>query len=280
MYSEVGIVGLGTMGSMTAWQLSKKGKAIIGFEQFGIGHEKSAAGGETRIFRTIYKEGLEYASLLEESYRLWRLLEKESGDKLLYINKGLTIGDSKSKFIKKGKESIENVDLNGYILGEKKAKELYPQHKLQSNEEIIVDPKAGYIKASQAIIAATNIAKKYKAKIIDYSPVKEIKQFDNQIKIKTQHKTYSVKKVLITTGPWSELFVPSLHYKLNIHRLINAWFLPKDPFFSSTNFPVFIRELTKGSYYGLPGNSNDNLIKIGLSATKETRISHPACLYN
>ena len=46
---DVGVLGVGSMGSMTLWQLARRGVRAIGFEQFSVGHDRGAAGGETRI---------------------------------------------------------------------------------------------------------------------------------------------------------------------------------------------------------------------------------------
>ena len=56
MDAEVGIIGVGTMGSMAAWHLAKRDISVIGFEQFGIGHDRSAAGGESQIGRASCRE--------------------------------------------------------------------------------------------------------------------------------------------------------------------------------------------------------------------------------
>lgn len=100
MDAEVGIIGVGTMGSMAAWQLAKRDISVIGFEQFGIGHDRSAAGGESRLFRTAYMEGPEYVPLLFQARKLWRKLEEESGNSLLFLNGGLMIGEADSLEIK------------------------------------------------------------------------------------------------------------------------------------------------------------------------------------
>ena len=107
MDAEVGIIGLGTMGSMTAWQLAKNRVTVLGFEKFGIGNDRTAAGGESRLFRTAYMEGPEYVPLLKEAKVLWRDLEQESQNSLLTLNGGLMIGVEDSAEIKVIKESIE-----------------------------------------------------------------------------------------------------------------------------------------------------------------------------
>src|SRR5690625_6959119 len=99
MNKKVAVIGLGTMGSMALWQLVKEGVDVTGFEQFGIGHDRSAVGGESRIFRTAYLEGPEYVPLLCRSYELWRDLEKETNQQLLSLVGNFTIGNKTSDYV-------------------------------------------------------------------------------------------------------------------------------------------------------------------------------------
>lgn len=144
--ADVGVIGIGTMGSMAVWQLARNEISVIGFEQFGIGHSRSSGGGETRLFRTAYKEGPEYVPLLHESLYQWRQLEKESGRELLTLNGGLTIGDPESDFIKISLKSTQQYSLDHEILDNQQAKDRYPQHYLLPNEIMVLDKMAGFIR--------------------------------------------------------------------------------------------------------------------------------------
>src|SRR5215475_2096201 len=96
MDAEVAVIGTGTMGSMTLWNLARAGIPAIGFEQYTLGHDRSAAGGESRIFRVAYREGPQYVPMLLRARDLWRELEAEAGRDLLTVTGGLMIGDAGS----------------------------------------------------------------------------------------------------------------------------------------------------------------------------------------
>jgi len=61
--ADVAVVGLVSMASMAAWQLARDGQSDLGFERFGIGHDRSAVGGESRASRTAYLEGPQYVPI-------------------------------------------------------------------------------------------------------------------------------------------------------------------------------------------------------------------------
>jgi len=267
MDAEVGIIGLGTMGSMAAWQLAKQGVSVIGFEQFGIGHDRSAAGGESRIFRTAYKESPKYVPLLQKAYELWRQLENESGDKLLNLTKGLTIADSDSDYISNILKSINQFNLEHQILNQEQAKQIYPQHKLRPDDIIIVDEKAGCLRSQRSIVSAVNRAENLGAEIFEYSIVQNINQKQNKIELEVDNKIFTVNKLLITAGPWSKKFIPEIENHFKVKRLLNAWFLPKSGLFVPNEFPVFNRSHSKGSYYGVPA-ADGEMIKLGIHGDK------------
>ena len=77
--ADVAVVGLGAMGSMATWQLAQAGADVVGFEQYGLAHDRGAIGGESRLFRMAYHEGAEYVPLLRRARELWGELAEATG---------------------------------------------------------------------------------------------------------------------------------------------------------------------------------------------------------
>ena len=51
---DVVVVGLGGLGSATAWQLARRGARVVGLEQFELGHDRGASHDTSRILRHSY----------------------------------------------------------------------------------------------------------------------------------------------------------------------------------------------------------------------------------
>ncbi|MBU8768787.1 N-methyl-L-tryptophan oxidase [Cytobacillus oceanisediminis] len=278
MDADIGIIGLGTMGSMTMWQLAKAGISVIGFEQFGIGHDRSAAGGESRIFRTAYKEGSNYVPLLKDAYKLWRELERESGNRLLTLTNGLIIGSPDTAEMKNVIKSIQEYDLDHEILNREEAVNRYPQHRLQADEQIIIDKLSGYLRPQLSIVSAVQRARELGAEIYSHTAVNYIKSENDGVSINAGGEVFKVRKVLITAGPWAVNFMRDLAEFMDVRRLVNAWFLPrKAENFKEKKFPVFTRESEGFYYYGFPSVDGD-MVKIGMFTTEKSRISTPDSL--
>lgn len=267
MDADVAIIGIGTMGSMAAWQLSKSGYSVIGFEQFGIGNDRTAAGGESRLFRTAYMEGKEYVPLLLESKKLWRELESETGRSLLTLNGGLTIGDPNTDVMKSLLKSIDDFDLKHEILQGKHAEDRYPQHRLFPEDIMVLDKNAGFIRPELAVVSAVERAEELGANIKRYTTVQDVLPDKDGVTIVANHKEYRVGKVLITTGAWSGKLFPLLKEHLAARRLVLTWFAPKNvEEFQPNKFPVFAR-LHKG--YRLTGVPTLDGTMVKASNTKD-----------
>src|SRR3984893_13150875 len=96
---DVVVVGLGAMGSATAYHLARRGRRVVGIERFRPGHECGSSHGATRIIRLGYYEHPSYVPLLRRAYALWRELELASGLKLLHITGIVEIGSPKSTLV-------------------------------------------------------------------------------------------------------------------------------------------------------------------------------------
>src|SRR3954462_4015502 len=93
---DVIVVGLGGMGSATAYHLAGRGRRVLGLERFGPAHALGSSHGRSRIIRQAYFEGSAYVPLVLRAYDLWAQLEREAGVPLLHVTGGLMIGAAKS----------------------------------------------------------------------------------------------------------------------------------------------------------------------------------------
>ena len=65
------VIGLGGAGSATAMSLAKRGRHVLGIEQFTRAHEKGSSHGRSRVIRKAYFEDPRYVPLLIDAYRGW-----------------------------------------------------------------------------------------------------------------------------------------------------------------------------------------------------------------
>jgi sarcosine oxidase len=265
MSCKVGIIGLGTMGSMAAWQLASRGVSVIGFEQFGIGHDRSAAGGESRLFRTVYKEGAQYVPLLKEARTLWRRLETETNRDLLTLTGGLTIGHPEAEVIRNVLDCVNQFSIDHVILDSKEAAKMFPQHVLLKDEMMVLDKEAGYIRPEMSVVSAVTRAEELGAEIHRYTTVEAIEATGEGVTIFAKGKKYKFDRLLIATGPWVKQLLPSFHSFISVKKVILTWFPANDiKQFLPERFPVFTRTSEGIRFFGAP-TLDQYMVKVGVS---------------
>jgi len=138
--ASVAVIGMGTVGAMAAWQLSKlvPGR-IIGIEQYGVAHAYGAYAGESRLFRTAAYEGEHYTPLLVRAQQLWRELERESGQSIYLQVGALTIAPGASPKIAGTLEAAERFVLPHEHLVGRELRRRFPQHDFDDGDEAILD---------------------------------------------------------------------------------------------------------------------------------------------
>src|SRR4051812_38614425 len=93
---DVIIAGVGGMGSATAYHLARRGRKVLGLERYDVPHEMGSSHGVTRIIRLAYYEHPSYVLLLRRAYELWRELQQQAGEQLLFLTGSLDAGPAGS----------------------------------------------------------------------------------------------------------------------------------------------------------------------------------------
>ncbi|MFI0462515.1 N-methyl-L-tryptophan oxidase [Saccharopolyspora sp. 5N102] len=252
--AQVGIIGAGTIGSMLAWQLARRGVDVLAFEQFSPGHDRGAVGGETRLFRLAYAEGAQYVPLLRDSLRLWRELEAESGDGILTQCGGLAIGDPAADYISGLVESARETGVAVEVLSRDEAAQRYPQHRLRDGEVAVLDEQAGFLRCEQAVLSATRVAEGAGAEVLRYTEVTNIAEDGDSVLVHTTGGTHRVGEVVVCAGSWASRFLPgALAAAVEPRRVLLSWFGTEAiDDYRPERFPIFIHHDGGVHVYGTP----------------------------
>jgi sarcosine oxidase len=254
MDAKVAVIGTGSIGSMTLWRLARAGVDAIGFEQYAPGHDQAAAGGESRIFRTAYLEGPQYVPLLLRARELWRELERESGFDLLNLNRGLMIGHEDSEAMRNVLASARDFELPHRVLDTDEMRRTYPQHAMRDGEIGFLDEWAGVLRPEFAVLAAATAAQQRGAKLVTGARVTHVEPYGEGVRIRCGERTWTVEQAIVTAGPWTNRFVPSLAQHVHPHRLVMTWYHPRGSVadYLPDRFPIFIRDTDDVHVFGIP----------------------------
>src|SRR5213082_2585499 len=165
------IVGLGAMGSATAYHLAKRGKKILGLDRFNPPHALGSSHGQTRIIREAYFEHPLYVPLIQRAYELWADLERRSGRKLFQQTGGLMIGRPDSAVVTGALRSAKEHHLRFELLPAAEVRRRFPA--LRPTEEMVAvwEPRAGIVAPERCIEAHLRLAREHGAVLCFDQPV-------------------------------------------------------------------------------------------------------------
>ncbi|MEV4862823.1 N-methyl-L-tryptophan oxidase [Streptomyces ossamyceticus] len=260
---RVAVVGVGTMGSQAAWRLAARGAEVVGYDRYAPGHDRSAAGGETRIFRSAHFEDSRYVPLLKHSDTLWEQLQQESGRELRRLTGCLLMGPTEQQQMATVLESIAEHGLDHEVLDAEALAKRFPQYRLEDGDAAVLDRRAGLIRPELTIQTAARHAEQLGAVIHRYTTVREIVPVANGVEIRTDAGSERFDAAVVTPGPWVNDLLPDLPWEVEVRRLISAWFVPTTDAWFGEERPAFIRTAPT-HFYGLPSPDGVS-VKLGLS---------------
>ena len=269
---RVAVVGLGSVGSMVLWRLAASGVLATGYEQFGAGHDRGAAGGESRIFHRVDGDP-SYVPLLRTARSLWHELEADSGHQLLTTNGALAIGLPGTAPMAAMRKSADAYDLTLDELDGADLRRRFPAH-VVDGEVGQLDPQGGYLRPELAVIAAVSRARGLGATVHTHTSVEAIETTSMGVTVRTADGCGRFDHVVVTTGPWAQRLLPQVAGLVELRRPVQAWFAATDhAAFDPKRFPVF-RRYGPTPCYGLP--SLDGLgVKLGLTAAQNRPVGDP-----
>jgi len=261
---RVAVIGVGSVGSMATWRLAARGAEVVGFEQFGLGHDRGAHGGESRAFRTAYFEDPAYVPMIRRAHLLWRELEQSTGGvPLLTLSGLLMLGDSTSAEQSKVMEAIEQFGVRAETIPLNKARKRWPHHPWRDVDWVIFDREAGYIRPELAVWHAARRAEALGARLRTHTTVTSLDVEDDGVWVGTAGQREYFDHVVVTTGPWAAKLLGRLAPYLEVRRLLSAWFSAVQPDnFRPDRFPPFAR-MAAPRCYGLPALDEGGL-KLGI----------------
>ena len=256
--TRVAVIGTGVIGAMTAWRLALRGAEVLAFDAYGPGHDRGASAGESRIFRTAYKEGAGYVPLLQRAEALWRELERVADAQLLTMCGGLTIGAPENPDVAAVRRCAEDAGLDHEVLDTAEARKRFPQHRIDDGEVMVLDPAAGVLRPEPAVQAALRSAEAAGAQILPYHPVSEAIETADSWRITSNDTTSDVDHVIFAPGPWARQLAPLRHLTVEARLITAYWFAARDvAAHSPESLPIAIRRHAEAGFSCFPASGSE-----------------------
>jgi sarcosine oxidase len=259
------VLGLGAMGSAALYQLARKGKKVLGIDQYAPPHTLGSTHGDTRITRQAIGEGAEYVPLVLRSYELWREIEQLTGSDLLTVTGGLIMASQSNRepmhgsanFLQTTIAAAEQYNIAHTVLETDQIRQRFPQFQLVGDELGYYEENAGFLRPERCIQAQLALAERFGATIhigeqaLEYQPGAT----ESSVILRTTRGRYTTEKLVISAGPWIGSLLEAAYARyFTVYRQVLYWFDLKgaiEPFLPD-RFPIFIWERPHSSIYGFP----------------------------
>lgn len=261
---DVLVLGLGAMGSAAAYQLAKRGKSVLGIDQFSPPHAYGSSHGDTRITRLAIGEGAHYTPLVVRSHELWRAIEKETGADLLNVTGGLIISSSAKTamlhvddFFNNTVAAAEKYRIPHQMLNAAEIRKRFSPFRVRDDEIGYYEPGAGFLRPEACIRAQLQLAEKYGAEIHTNEKALDFHASSHEVSVTSDRDTYTAEKLIVAAGAWlPQLIGEKYAAPFKVLRQLLFWFDmagPITPFLPGI-CPVFIWELQgpEQAIYGFP----------------------------
>jgi sarcosine oxidase len=270
------VVGVGGMGSATAYHLAKQGVRVLALEQFGINHSNGSSHGKTRVTRAAYAEDPSYVPLVKRATELYFELASASGLRTILVNGGLMVGRPDCAIVAGPTASAKLHSLPFKLMSRREVMETYPVFAPSEDEVGFFDPGAGIVFPENCITAHVRVAVENGADIRFNERVVDWKEDGDAVRVKTEKEEYECEKLVLASGSWTKGLVTDFALPLSMERQVVFWFEPSQAkeLYSSDRIPVFGWLYPDGrNYYGVPDLGDGVKVAIhheGEAATPET----------
>jgi len=257
------VLGLGTMGSATLYQLARRGLKPVGLEQYQLDHALGSSHGYSRAFRPFYHDSL-YVEMAQAALPLWYELELDTGQRLLTLNGGLFFAVAGTHRFTQNLLVARKTGLAHELLKPSDIVARYPMLNLPENMFACYVPQGGFVNASKTVRAQLEQARHLGATMHDQVQVRQLDLSGEQPQLETSIGQFRCNRLVVTPGPWAAQILAELSLPLQVTRQQKFYFRPQNiEAYQPEYLPVFAdyHSLNYGFPYSGPGLkvADDNL---------------------
>ena len=250
----MGVVGLGTMGSATAYHLARRGARVVGLEAFGPGHDRGSSHGESRVIHQAYYPDPAYVPLVLRAYELWRELEGECREPILKITGGLILGAPDAELVRGALASSRMYGLDARLLTASEVRREFPALDPPRGVTALLEPGAGVLKPEAGVLCHLRAAAGAGAALRFGEPALSWAPMADGVEVETPFEQLRFDHLVLTAGAWTSRLLRGWQLPLTVERQVMVWLRPAaSGSFAPDRLPAFYYQHDPvHSWYGFP----------------------------
>ena len=252
---DYAVVGLGALGSATAYQLAKRGHRVLGLEQFELGHARGASHDTSRILRHSYHTP-GYVRLTCEAYADWARLEADTGESLVTVVGGLDLFPAGGVIpLDDYTGSLDEIGIDFELIDAAEVMGRWPQFRLRSDVVGLFQERGAIVPAGRTTTLLQARAQALGATLRDRAPVSGLQPLvGGGIEVAVGADRYLCSGVVVCADAWADRLLSDLGVRLPLTVTAEqvTYFAPPDPTaYAPGRLPLWIW-MDEPCFYGFP----------------------------
>lgn len=201
---DVIIIGAGTWGSSTAWQLAERGHSVLAIDAYHPPHDKGSHGGATRLARQSNSTGPEYVNLTQRTFDLWREIEARTSSEVLLTTGNVVVGQPGAKWFDRTLKNINASHFEHEILTGREGQARFPRFTIGEDEMVIWEPQGAVSLVAPSLLAMQQLGREAGVEVRYNEPVLHWTADDKGVSVETTQATYTAGRLVITVGAFTD----------------------------------------------------------------------------
>jgi sarcosine oxidase len=255
---DVAVVGLGGLGSASAYWLARRGARVVGFEQFELGHVRGASHDHSRIIRRSYHTP-GYVTLTAGAYDAWRAVERDADEEIILRTGGIDLFPPLAAIDPTPyRTSLDAAQVPYELLDAAEIRRRWPAFDrgtiVSGDVSAIYSADTGIVPAGRGTATLQHLASAYGADLRPITPVLALQPAgDGEIDVVTDAGIVTVGTVIVCCDAWTNRLLEPLGQALPlaVTREQVTYLAASGADLQPGRFPVWIW-MDDPSYYGFP----------------------------
>lgn len=212
--TNIAIVGLGALGSAAAWEATRRGYSVIGFEQFELGHERGASHDTSRILRHSYHTP-HYVDLTFRAYDAWAELERESGLSLVTQTGGVDLFPPGAAIdMATYTTSMDAVGIDYEVLDNQQLRARWPQFVPPEGTTSLYQERSSIVPAALGTATMQRLARDRGADLRERIRVESLEPRASGVRVRTSAGDFTADRVIVTADAWTSALTTPLGWPI------------------------------------------------------------------
>ena len=253
---DIAVIGLGGIGSATAWYAARAGRSVIGLERFALGgHHHGASHDHSRIIRHSYHTE-HYVRLTRGAYDAWHEVEAASGETCVNVTGGIDLFPRGAAIdIDTYRDAMHAAGIGFDELSASEAMARWPTWRIAAGTEVLYQANTGIVSPAATVPLLQRLATDRGAVLRGSTAVTSIEPRGDHVTLHIMDgREIRATQVVIAADAWTATLIEPLGTSLPLtvtREQVTYYDTDTPQAFELGNFPVWIW-MDDPSFYGFP----------------------------